>query len=280
MTQKGALFVVATPIGNLSDISQRAIDVLNSVDFVAAEDTRNTKMLLEKLGSSTLIQSYHDFSDVGASGRIVQSIINGDSVALVCDAGTPLISDPGYKLVRLAREKGIAVIPIPGASAVVAALSVSGLPTDRFLFEGFIESKKAAKIKQFQALLFETRTIVFFESKHRVEESLILLSEIFPDTRHIFIAREISKKFESHFLGSAKQCLDWLKSTPYQNKGEFVLVVGGCEVSSIEAMLHRKALIIVDKLLSMMSTKDAVRIASEITGAKKNALYEAVLARS
>ena len=277
MIEAGTLFVVATPIGNLDDISKRAIDVLDSVDFIAAEDTRITKILLGRINSSTPVTSYHDFSETGADDRMIRSIVNGKSVALVCDAGTPLISDPGYKLVQLAREENITVIPVPGASSVTAALSVSGLPTDCFLFDGFIPSKNVAKTKYFQNLLYENRTTVVFESTHRIENSLVILTELFPETRQIFIAREISKKFESHFLGSVVECLTWLTSNPYNKKGEFVLVIEGCDASIIEEQQHRTGLLIIDKLKNMMSTKDAVRIASEITGAKKNALYEAIL---
>ena len=279
MTQMGILYVVATPIGNLSDISNRAIQVLDSVDFIAAEDTRNTKILLERLGSDTSIRSYHEFSDADEDDRIVQLIMQGQSVALVSDAGTPLISDPGYKLVRLARAKGISIIPIPGASSVTAALSVSGLPTDRFLFDGFIPSKQAAKKKYFHDLFLERRTVVVFESTHRIEDSLISLSQIFPKNRQLFVGREITKKFESHFLGPAGECLVWLRSNSNQKKGEFVLVIGGCEASLVADRQHRDALLLVDKLINFMSTKDAVRIANEITGAKKNALYDAVLAK-
>lgn len=280
MIDTGTLFVVATPIGNLDDISKRAVDVLDSVDFIAAEDTRVTKILLGRINSSTAIKSYHDFSGTGADERMIQSIINGKSVALVSDAGTPLISDPGYKLVQLARKKNITVIPVPGASSVTAALSVSGLPTDRFLFDGFIPSKIVAKTKYFQTLLYENRTTVVFESTHRIQNSLVILAEMFPEARQVFIAREISKKFESHFLGSVIESLNWLNAKPHNKKGEFVLVIEGCNASIIEARQHQTGLLIIDKLKSTMSTKDAVRIASEITGAKKNALYEAILAQS
>ncbi|MDG2141363.1 MAG: 16S rRNA (cytidine(1402)-2'-O)-methyltransferase [Gammaproteobacteria bacterium] len=277
MIEAGTLFVVATPIGNLDDISKRAIDVLGSVNFIAAEDTRVTKILLGRINSSIPVKSYHDFSEAGTDERMIQSIVNGKSVALVCDAGTPLISDPGYKLVQLAREKNITVIPVPGASSVTAALSVSGLPTDCFLFDGFIPSKNVAKTKYFQNLLYEERTTVVFESMHRIENSLVILAEVFPETRRVFIAREISKKFESHFLGSVIECLTWLNANPYNKKGEFVLVIEGCDASIIKGQQHQTGLLIIDKLKNTMSTKDAVRIASEITGAKKNALYEAVL---
>ena len=277
MTKVGQLFVIATPIGNLDDISKRAVDVLKSVDFIAAENTRVTGVILQRFNISTPIVPYHDFSDEKAREQIVLSLIEGKSVGLVSDAGTPLISDPGFKLVKLARKEKVVVTPIPGACSVIAALCVSGLPTDRFQFDGFIPSKSSARLSYFKSILFQERTVIVFESKHRIVNSLIVLSEVLQCDRKIFIAREITKRFESHFNGTAKQCLDWLNSDCDQGKGEFVLVIGGCDDSVLTEQNNLRALEILDLLKDKVSLSDAVKIASEISGAHKNAIYEKVL---
>jgi 16S rRNA (cytidine1402-2'-O)-methyltransferase len=197
----GTLYVVATPIGNLGDISARAIDTLQGVDLIAAEDTRHSKALLEKIEVKTPLTSYHDFSDDSVAVRLLDKLRQGSSIALISDAGTPLISDPGFKLVRLVREAGIAVIPIPGASAITAALCVAGLATDRFCFEGFLPSKQGAREQSLTQLQYELRTIVFYESPHRIEAMLASVVAVFGGRRQVFVAREVTKKFESHFLG-------------------------------------------------------------------------------
>lgn len=280
MSSSGTLYIVATPIGNLSDISSRAIEILAAVDKIAAEDTRHSKPLLDKLGISSTIFSYHDYSSDDAASNIVKELQEGASIALISDAGTPLISDPGYKLVRLAREAGIRVLPIPGASSVTAALSVSGLPTDRFLFEGFLPSKRSARQKRLQELIKEERTAVFFESTHRITDCLEDFVAILPQQRRLFIAREITKKFESHFLGNPDQCFNWLQEDANQQKGEFVLVVEGCDISTDEDLALAEALRIVLLLEESLSTKQAISLACQITGIRKNKLYEAVLART
>lgn len=277
MNQKGILYIVATPIGNVDDISSRAIAILKSVSKIAAEDTRHSKILLRKLNIENSLRSYHDFSGEFAAQEIIDDLLNGQSIALISDAGTPLISDPGFQLVKLARNNLIEVLPVPGASAVTAALCVSGLPTDRFVFEGFLPAKSFARQKCFQRFNQEERTTVFFESTHRIVECLQDLVSTLSGPRQIFIAREISKKFESHFLGSAEECLDWVISDIRQQKGEFVIVLEGCEESTIEAARHADALKIIDLLGESVSTKDAVAIASEISGARKNKVYETVL---
>ena len=278
MSNKGILYIVATPIGNLGDISVRAQEVLQDVHKIAAEDTRHSKPLLQKLGIDTKLFAYHDFSNEELAPSIIDELLQGNSIALISDAGTPLISDPGYKLVRLARESGISVLPIPGASSVTAALSVSGLETDRFAFEGFLPKKPGARQKLLRDLGKEERTVVLFESNHRILDCLRDMEEIFPVGKEVFVARELSKKFETHFLGSASECLQWAESDKNQQKGEFVLVVQGSNESQVEAARQEAALKILELLGDSVSTKDAVAIASEISGARKNQLYEKVLA--
>lgn len=279
MNNYGILYIVATPIGNTSDISARAKEVLQSVAKIAAEDTRRSKFFLQKLGINTHLISYHDYSHDQAARAIVRELQSGLSIALISDAGTPLISDPGYKLVRLARESAVTVLPIPGASAVTAALSVSGLPTDRFVYEGFLSSKASGRRKRLHELVTEERTSVFFESTHRIVDCLYDMNAILQNSRQIFIAREMSKRFETHFLGSPEECLQWIKSDDDQQKGEFVVVVEGCDESSLEDSRQEIAMTIVDRLSSSISMKDAIGIASQISGARKNLLYERVLAK-
>ncbi|MED5411374.1 MAG: 16S rRNA (cytidine(1402)-2'-O)-methyltransferase [Pseudomonadota bacterium] len=278
MSNKGILYIVATPIGNLGDISVRAQDVLQDVHKIGAEDTRHSKPLLQKLGIDTELFAYHDFSNGEVAPSIIDELLQGNSIALISDAGTPLISDPGYKLVRLARESGISVLPIPGVSSVTAALSVSGLETDRFAFEGFLPKKTGARQKFLRGLKREERTVVLFESTHRILDCLRDMEEIFPVSKQVFVARELTKKFETHFLGSASECLQWVESDKNQQKGEFVLVVQGSNGSEIEAARQVAALKIVELLGDSVSIKDAVAIASEISGARKNQLYEKALA--
>ena len=277
MTELGQLFVVATPIGNMGDITQRAVSVFQSVDYIAAEDTRVTKEILKRFSIQTPIKSYHDFSNEKDRELILLDLLQGKSLALVCDAGTPLISDPGYKLVRLAKAQNISVKPVPGACSVIAALSVSGLPTDRFQFDGFIPAKTSARKIYFESILFEKRSVVLFESKHRILKSFIALSEVLQSDREVFIAREITKKFESSFKGSAKQCLDWLRSDNDHTRGEFVLVIKGCGDFALSEKRKHEAMKIMDSLEGKLSVRDAIRVASEISGIQKNVLYDKVI---
>ena len=274
MVNIGHLFVVATPIGNMGDISFRALDVLKSVDFIVAEDTRVTKKVLQRYEVNTPIKSYHDFSSEKDREKILSSLLGGDSIALVSDAGTPLISDPGYKLVNMARSLNIPVDPVPGACAVIAALCVSGLATNSFQFDGFVPAKTLSKKSYFESILFQERSVVLFESKHRILESLISLSEILQRDREVFIAKEITKKFECYFKGSAIKCLDWLRADSNHIKGEFVIIIAGCDASAVQEKRNSAGMRILDILKDRVSSRDAVRIASEISGAKKNVLYE------
>ena len=269
--------MVATPIGNLADMSLRAIEVLKQVELIAAEDTRQTQKLLNHYGITTQLTAYHDFSDQSAIQRILQKLNHGESVALVSDAGTPLISDPGYGLVAAARSHGMNVIPIPGPSALIAALSVAGLPTDRFIFEGFLPAKAGARDKRLMALATEQRTMIFYEAPHRINAMLESCASHFESSRQIFLGRELTKKFEQHFCGTLAKAQAWL--TEYENhmKGEFVVVIaGGDEAAWQEARLE-KAEGLVTELRKEMSMKKAVVFISTFLGLSKNELYRRVL---
>ncbi|HJN96123.1 MAG TPA: 16S rRNA (cytidine(1402)-2'-O)-methyltransferase [Gammaproteobacteria bacterium] len=277
MKQYGTLFIVATPIGNLGDMTQRAVDVLANVDSIAAEDTRHSGKLLQKLKNSVPLVAYHDFSSESAVSKILQQIQAGQSIALISDAGTPLISDPGYKLVKQARDLGINVLPIPGASAVTAALSVAGLPTDKFVFEGFLPKKAQARSKRLTELADESRSMVFYEAPHRIIGCIAALGTVFGDDRRIFIGRELTKKFESHFVGNTSGALVWLQEDRDQQKGEFVIVLAGCQQQEAQSRKLRQAVELVACLRRDLTTKRAVAIAIEITGARKNQLYDLVI---
>ena len=277
MIEPGTLYVVATPIGNLDDMSKRAIDVLQSVAVIAAEDIRHSKKLLQYFHIKTRLVSYHDFSSESVANELLDQLMSGQSIALISDAGTPLISDPGYKLVNLLRDRDIPVIPIPGASAVIAALSVAGLATDRFVFEGFLPAKTAARLARLKSLSSESRSLVIYESPHRILASLTDMGQAFGESRQIFIGRELTKKFETHYRGTIPHCLQCLQQDSKQGKGECVLVVQGCSEEILQAVKQQQALDLVDYLRKDVSMKKAVSIASQITGARKNQLYEAAL---
>ena len=274
----GTLYVVATPIGNLEDISARALEILSSVSVIAAEDTRHSKALLQRYQIATRMVSYHDFSNNAAVHKLLSQLEAGASIALISDAGTPLISDPGYRLVSAARDRGIAVFPVPGASALTAALSVAGLPTDRFLFEGFLPAKTSARSQRLQELSAETRTLVLYESNHRILAALQDMVAVLGGARQIFVGRELTKKFETHYRGTLESALVWLQEDSNQQKGEFVLVIAGSDPREEEDRQHQQALQVVALLREEMSLNRAVAIAARISGARKNRLYEAALA--
>ena len=275
---KGILYIVATPIGNTGDITSRALEVLSGVDLVAAEDTRHSGKLLKHLGVTTPLKAYHDFNDAGAEQYLLGLLDSGKSIALVSDAGTPLIADPGYRLVHAAREAGFTVLPIPGASALLAAISVAGLPTDRFAFEGFLPAKENARNKQLQQLKDESRTLIFYEAPHRLRHSLEALNAIFGERRHVFIAREMTKRFEDHFSGTLAQSLDWLEANENAERGELVLVVAGQDAQEEEGENIVSAMRLFTLLRDDLSHKRAVAIAAEFCGVRKNVLYERTLA--
>ena len=273
----GTLYIVATPIGNLGDISARAVEVLSQVTIVAAEDTRHSGKLLKHLGIETKLRSYHDFSSEAAEQSLLNSLANGDDVALISDAGTPLVSDPGFKLVRAARDADYKVLPIPGPSALLAAISVAGLPTDRFAFEGFLPAREGARNKRLSVLVDETRTLVFFEAPHRLGQTLQSMLVCFGGSREIFIAREMTKRFEEHFSGNLASSVEWADSNENAQKGELVLVLSGNAIEQDPANDLAGALRLFTLLRESLSLKQSVKIAAEYCGVRKNELYEQAL---
>lgn len=270
----GTLYIVATPIGNLGDWSQRAQEVLNQVSLIAVEDTRHSNKLLSHFGIQTPMIAYHEHNEKVASEKLLARLRAGDSIALISDAGTPLISDPGYPLVSLAHAEGIRVSPVPGPSAVIAALSASGLPTDRFVFEGFLPSKSEARKSRLERLKTDSRTLVFYESPHRIVETLADMCAIFGSERVVVLARELSKSFETIKQAPLLELQAWVEQDKNQSRGEIVLVVHGAEDIGPEAAEVERILRI---LLKSLPVKEAAALAAEITGARKNALYKQAL---
>lgn len=275
--EQGSLYVVATPIGNLGDISRRALDTLKAVDCIAAEDTRRTGQLLAEFGIRKPLVSLHEHNEAQRSQAVLERLLVGESVALVSDAGTPLISDPGYRLVRDARMADIPVVPIPGPSALIAALSASGLPTDRFVFEGFLPARASARRARLEALSRERRTLVFYESTHRIVTMLSDLAEIFGAGREAVLAREMTKLHEELRAGELKELVEWLEATPEKQRGEFVVAVRGAEDGRDPVASDALARRLVDALLAELSVKQAARVAAQALGASRNELYRLAL---
>ena len=269
----GSLFIVATPIGNMQDISARALDVLRQVSRVAAEDTRHSRKLLSHFGIGTPLYALHDHNERVATDHVLELLRQGDDVALVSDAGTPLISDPGFYLVRAAHREGFRVVPVPGASALTAALSVAGLPTDRFVFEGFLPSKQAARRKRLQALRSEPRTLVFYESSHRICDCLDDMADVLGSARDAAVAREMTKTFETLKQGTFEQLCDWVRSDSNQQKGEFVVVVHGAPVEESTGLTDKQQQTL-EVLMQELPLKQAASLAAKITGTAKNIFYE------
>jgi len=274
--EKG-LYVVATPIGNLKDMTARAIEVLQGVDLIAAEDTRHSNHLLKTFGINTRLISFHDFSSSERLQKLVDKLIHGKSIALISDAGTPAISDPGYELVRLARQQNVLVMPVPGASAMLAALSVSGLPSDSFLFEGCLPAKSGVRKNRLQTLQSETRSMVFFETPHRIIAFLEDVISVFGGEREIYFGRELTKIFETSRLDTVFKCLEWVKGDSHQQKGEFVLVIAGLPKAERVELKLVEGLRILKILLPEISTNKAAKLAALISGAPKNKLYDTAI---
>lgn len=270
----GTLYMVATPIGNLDDISPRAVATLKSADLIAAEDTRHSQRLLNHLGISTRMQAYHEYNEEYQTGRLLARLQQGESIALISDAGTPLVSDPGYRLVEQAHQHGIRVVPIPGACAAIAAMSVAGLASDRFSFEGFPPSRQAARLSYLQALKEESRTMVFYISCHRVLATLVDMKTVFGEQRLATFAREITKTYETIRKATLDELCLWVDSDAMQRKGEIVLVLAG---SVRDKSAHPLRDEILAALVDELPVKQAAKIASRITGINKNELYEAAL---
>lgn len=278
MSKQGCLYIVATPIGNLGDITSRAIETLKSVDLIAAEDTRHSRHLLEQYNIKTSTFSLHQYNEKNRLDFILSRLEQGQSIALISDAGTPLISDPGFALVNTVIEAGFKVIPIPGASAVITALCASGLPTDRFVFEGFLPAKGALRKKRLQALQHETRTLIFYESVHRILNFVDLLIEVFGQERKAVMARELTKTFETIHADKLGELKSWMEKDNNQQKGEFVILVKGLEDQDLDNNLkeaeYRRILTI---LLADLPLKQAVKLAEEITGGAHRILYQMAL---
>ena len=270
---RGVLYVVATPIGNLEDLSPRARDTLAHVALIAAEDTRHTAKLLSHFGIRTPLVSLHDHNEAERTPGLIEKLSAGASLALVSDAGTPLVSDPGYQLVRAARAAGICVSPVPGACALIAALSASGLPTDRFVFDGFLPQKSAARQARLVELAGEMRTLVFYESVHRLVESLGDMAQTFGGERSAVIARELTKLHESLRDGTLQALAAWAKSDSHIGKGEVVVLVAGAAPESDV----RDADAVLAVLLEELPVKQAAVLAAKLTGGKRNALYRRAL---
>ena len=274
--KKGSLYIVATPIGNMGDMTERAQKTLADVDVIAVEDTRRSGQLLRHFEISTPMTAVHEHNERQICDSLLNRIEKGDSIALISDAGTPLLSDPGYVLVSQARERDIAVIPIPGVSAVITALSVAGLPTDRFVFEGFLPAKSAARRQKLEKLKDDGRTIIYYEAPHRIVEMLKDCQSILGGERNVVLARELTKTFETVHGDTLDALIPWVEADENQRKGEFVVLIHGAAVredTGIDAESERILLI----LLEDLPVKQAAALAASITGLKKNALYQHAL---
>ncbi len=272
--ENGVLHVVATPIGNLGDLSQRAIDVLREVQVIAAEDTRHTARLLHAHGIATPCVAVHEHNEREVVPKLIERLGRGESIALVSDAGTPLVSDPGYHLVRAAIAAGIRVVPVPGPSALIAALSASGLPTDRFCFEGFLPAKAAARRKRLEGLRTATATLVFYESPHRILDTLEDLQAVFGPERPMVLARELTKTFETFLRGTVAEVRAQVQADPDQRRGEMVLLIQGAEARNAATLDEDRLLAI---LLEEMPVRQAAALAARLSGGKKNRLYQRAL---
>lgn len=274
MQQNGTLYIVATPIGNLSDITAHAIDCLKTVAIIACEDTRTSGKLLSHFNIPTKTWAYHDHNAEVQTPKLIEVLQSGQNIALISDAGTPLISDPGFRLVRACHQAGIKVSPVVGASAAIAALSVAGLPSDKFYFYGFLPAKTAGRQSELTKIKDLTATLIFYEAPHRIVECIDDMITVLGDNRQVTFCREITKTFETIYpstLGALKQ---FVASDANQQKGEMVLVVAGANDSVNDEGKHDALL---KRLLQDLSVKKAAQLASDITGAKKNALYERAL---
>ena len=271
----GVLYIVATPIGNLGDIGARAIEVLRDVDLIAAEDTRHCRKLLNHIGVGARLLSYHEHNETARGREILRRLEAGESVALISDAGTPLISDPGYRLVRDARAAGIRVTPIPGPSSLIAALSAAGLPTDRFHFVGFLPAKADERATRLRRMRDLEGTLVLFEASHRIGALLAQLDEIFAD-RPLVLAKELTKRHERFLDGRARELRARFDAEPELGKGEFVVLIDNA-ASAGDERLNADDRDVIKLLLAEVSVKTAVRIAARITGKKKNEIYRATL---
>jgi 16S rRNA (cytidine1402-2'-O)-methyltransferase len=272
----GHLYVVATPIGNLGDLTPRAQAVLEGVDAICAEDTRTTAQLLAHFGIRKSLIAVHDHNEGDISARLIERLRAGDALALVSDAGTPLISDPGFALVRAARAAALPVIAVPGACAAIAALSIAGLPSDRFVFEGFLSAKPAARRERLSALAGETRTLIVYESSHRISDCVADIVAVLGAERPLCLARELTKLYEESRSATAGEIASWLAADANRQRGEFVLIIGGAPATADAAQSDGERVLRI-LLGGDLSASSAARLAAEISGARKKELYALAL---
>ncbi len=272
----GTLYVVATPIGNLGDITVRALETLRFADAIAAEDTRHTSGLLSHFGISKKLIAVHEHNEQQSAAKLLALLQSGENIALVTDAGTPGISDPGAIVVNLVRHAGVKVVPVPGVSAVIAALSASGITQNGFLFHGFLPASKSARRKALGELKSQAVTLVFYEAPHRIIDCVQDIAEVLGGGRVLTFARELTKTFETIYTCAANQAYDWLQADVNQQRGEFVLLVEA-EVAKVSTDISESALAVLNILLLELPLKQAVKLATEITGEKKNMLYQKAL---
>ncbi len=274
--EKPAIYVVATPIGNLSDFSLRGQQVLKSVDFILAEDTRKTSLLLQRYKVKNRMFSYHDFSEVARVDEILKVILETPAaVALVTDSGTPLVSDPGFRIVKRGSEEGVPVVPIPGPSALTACLSISDVPVDRFIFEGFLPSKDSARVNHLRELRYESRSMVFYEAPHRIIKFLESVGNVLGVDRRVLVAREMTKLYETLYRGTLSEVLATIVENPLAKKGEFTVIVEGRpeDTSELEKDIDRLLAVLMEKV----DMKTSVQLVSKITNANRNIVYKRAL---
>lgn len=274
MMALGTLYIVATPLGNLEDFTYRGVKVLSTVALIAAENIHHTSILLRHYGISTPCMAYHAHNEMSAVKSLLKRLISGESVALVSDAGTPLISDPGYKLVEQARQQHIPVVPIPGPCAAIAALSVSGLSTHGFLFLGFLSSKEGSKMEQLRKVAHSKVPLVIYEAPHRLKSTLYLLQGIMGESRTLVLAKEITKRYEQFVTGTPAYCLFWLEEDPQRLRGEWVILVADEKDSMLNKEVSEEGRRVLSVLIEHMPLKQAAHITAKLAEDNKNALYE------
>ncbi|MBF0751721.1 MULTISPECIES: 16S rRNA (cytidine(1402)-2'-O)-methyltransferase [unclassified Pasteurella] len=270
----GILYIVATPIGNLQDITQRAVEIFSQVDLIAAEDTRHSGLLLSHYGIKKPFFALHDHNEQEKAAVLVEKLKQGVNIALISDAGTPLISDPGFHLVRQCREVGIRVVPLPGACAAITALCASGIASDRFCFEGFLPAKSKARRDKLENVAKEERTLIFYESTHRILDTLSDMQEVLGEDRYVVLAREITKTWETIVGDTVKNLRQWLDEDPNRTKGEMVLIVEGQPKRENEGEFSPQAIKALTLITQELPLKKAAAIVAELYGYKKNALYQ------
>lgn len=275
--KNGQLFIVATPIGHLDDMTVRAVDVLRQVDVIAAEDTRHSRTLLRHYAITTACVALHEHNEQRMTELLIGRLKAGESVAVISDAGTPLISDPGFHLVRRARQAGLVVVPVPGPSALISALSVSGLPSDRFVFEGFLPAKAGSRRQRLSDLVAETRTLIFYEAPHRIVVTLRDMAAAFGLERPAVVARELTKRYETVLSGSLVDLLAQVETDAQQQKGEFVVLVQGAAEPVETGQVQLELQPMLEMLLAELPLKQAVSLAVKLSGASRNRIYDLAL---